>query len=364
MKKWLSAATVLFAALVNHTGAAQEARVRSAVEVAMPVQVDSNSPAFWRDGRLCWFGSHGRPVLSGGADQFGPWETSEVDFQSPNAIPHWMESVWVDSDGTIWGWYHAEPIGLFTNPNLTAPNIGAVVSFDGGKTIFDLGVILETGYQLDGTAQNGYFGGGHGDCSVVLDREKKFFYFFFDNYSGPDAAQGVVVARMAFEDRFNPVGKVFKYSNGEWDQPGLGGRVTPIHPVKTPWQSSTPDALWGPSVHWNTYLKCHVMLLNRAQGSPGWAQEGVYVSFSYDISRPEAWSEPIKILDRAEFPGWYFFYPQVMGLDAGGTDTRAGRTARLYVGGVSRWEIEFVPPGSAGDKIITPVPEPSGAATR
>ena len=57
---------------------AQEVRVRPAPRVEMPQQVDSNSPAFWRDGRLFWFGSHGRPWLSEGPSQFGPWVTREV----------------------------------------------------------------------------------------------------------------------------------------------------------------------------------------------------------------------------------------------------------------------------------------------
>ncbi len=74
--------------------AAQEARVRVVDTVVMPTGVDSNSPAFWRDGRLFWFGSHGRPQLSEAGDQFGPWETREISLQTANAWPHWLESVW------------------------------------------------------------------------------------------------------------------------------------------------------------------------------------------------------------------------------------------------------------------------------
>ena len=327
--------------------AAQEARVRSAPKVSMPTPVDSNSPAFWRDGRLFWFGSHGRPLLSEGANQFGPWETREVRLETANAFPHWMESVWPEENGVLWGWYHSEPIDLVPNSTLTAPKIGAVVSFDGGNTLRDLGMVLESGDPLDPLAQNGYFAGGHGDFSVLLDRERTYFYFFFDNYGGPASRQGVCLARMAYADRFNPDGKVWKYFNGSWQEAGRGGRVTPVFPVRKSWQSRDPDAFWGPAVHWNTHLNCYVMLLNRAQGEPGWSQEGVYVSFCYDLSRPESWSAPQKILDKSQFSGWYFFYPQVMGLGAGDTDRRAGQTARLYVGGISKWEIDFIAPPSA-----------------
>ncbi len=325
----------------------QEAVVRPASRVSMPTAIDSNSPAFWRDGKLHWFGSHGGPSLSVGPDQFGPWETREVGLETSNAYPHWLESVWPEENGVLWGWYHGEPLNLIPDSTLTAPKIGAVISLDGGSTLIDLGVVLESGDPLDPEAGNGYFAGGHGDFTVTLDRDRSYFYFLFDNYGGPESTQGVCIARMAFADRFNPVGKVWKYYNGTWQEPGIGGRVTPIFRVRRPWQALAPDALWGPSVHWNTHLNCFVMLLNRAAGEPGWAQEGVYVSYSTELGRPESWSEPRKILDKSQFPGWYFFYPQVMGLEAGGTDRRAGQIARLYVGGISKWEIEFIAPPSA-----------------
>ena len=339
---------VLFIVAALRGGAcAQEATVRPAVRVDMPQPVDSNSPAFWRDGRLFWFGSHGGPSLYEGPSQFGPWTSRETWIETTEACPHWIESVWPAEDGVLWAWYHAEPVGLLPGSTLTAPKVGAVVSFDGGATLNDLGAVLESGDPLDPQARNGYFAGGHGDFSVILDRDRRYFYFFFDNYGGATSTQGVCLARMAFADRGNPAGKVWKYFNGSWQEAGLGGRVTPIFPVKKSWAAPDPDAWWGPSVHWNTYLNCYVMLLNHAAGEPGWGQEGVYVSYCYDLSRPETWTAPRRILDKSQFSGWYYFYPQVMGLEADGTDRRAGRIARLYVNGVSKWEIEFVAPPAA-----------------
>lgn len=357
MHRWI-AVLALVLPLFPGPLAGQEARIRPASEVAMPRPVDSNSPAFWRDGRLHWFGSHGRPWLSEAKDQFGPWTTREINFAPKNAWPHWLEAVWQEDNGVLWGWYHCEPLGLVEGTTLTAPKIGAVVSYDGGQTLHDLGLVLESGDPLDASSKNGYFAGGHGDFSVILDRQRKYFYFLFDNYGGDVATQGVVVARMAYEDRFNPVGRVWKYHRGAWEEPGRGGRVTPILPVRRGWNLPDPDAFWGPSVHFNTHLNGYVMLLNRAAGEPGWSQEGVYVSFAADLSRPEAWTEPVRILDKSQFPGWYFFYPQVMGLEPGGTDTQAGATARLYVGGVSRWEIDFIPRPAAP---VAPVVELSPA---
>jgi hypothetical protein len=53
----------------------------------------------------------------------------------------------------------------------------------------------------------------------------------------------------------------------------------------------------------------------------------------------------VKILDAAQLKKskWY---PQVVGIDAARqeTDKRAGRVARLFVAGISDWEILFVRP--------------------
>jgi hypothetical protein len=50
-----------------------------------------------------------------------------------------------------------------------------------------------------------------------------------------------------------------------------------------------------------------------------------------------------------ESPGNDRWYPQVMGVDKARreTDKLAGRAARLFVRGQSRWEIEFLKPGEA-----------------
>jgi hypothetical protein len=95
------------------------------------------------------------------------------------------------------------------------------------------------------------------------------------------------------------------------------------------------------------------MLVNRAQGDPGWSQEGVYVSFATD---PVRWSAPKRILDREDIPGWSSFYPQVMGLGPGGTDSEAGRVARFYLKGLSNFEIQFFREGETAPDASRPVP--------
>jgi len=178
---------------------------------------------------------------------------------------------------------------------------------------------------------------------VIPDREGKYFYFLFDNYGGSSETQGMVMARMAMEDRANPVGAVYKYYNGEWTEPGLGGRVTPIFPVVVPWGESNTNAYWGPAVHWNTFLNQYVVLLNHACCKTNWPQEGIYITFNADLSNPWGWSDPYKILDSKAIGFAPGYYPQVFGTGPGESDTLAGETARLFVKGVSKWEIVFAP---------------------
>lgn len=320
--------------------------IRSAPAARMPALVDSNSPAYWREGQYNLIDSSGISLLTTGPGQlqltFGLMQEVAVDFL--DHFPMWIESVWQDGDGTLYAWYHHEPAGVCgPNSSLTAPQIGALISYDGGISFTDLGIVLSSGDPIDCSAKNGFFAGGNGDFSVIFDRDRQYFYFLFDNYGGALSGQGVAIARMAFEDRANPVGAVWKYRLGDWTEPGLGGRLTPVFPAVVAWQQSNANSFWGPSIHWNTYLESYVVLLNHACCAPRWPQEGIYVSFNPDLSNPAAWTEPHRILrdrDIGFAPG---YYPQVLGLAAGETDTLAGQTARLWIKGVSQWELVFSP---------------------
>ena len=318
------------------SGFAQKVWVRNVPEMAMPSQVDSNSPAFWRNGELYLFNSTGNgPILSKGADQFSLGTAQQASISRQRPWPAWIEAVWVDDTGAILAWYHQEHENLCGAQRPAQPHIGAAISYDEGRTFFDYGVVLSSPVAPDCSSRNGYFSGGHGDFSVVLDRESKYFYFIFGNYGGPAETQGVAIARMAYEDRFHPVNSVRKYSGGSWDEPGAGGQVSPILPATVSWQAEDTDSFWGPAIHWNKYLRTFVMLLNRSCCSSGFPQRGIYISYNQDLSNPDGWTKPRRILSDA---GWY---PQVLGVKPGETDTVAGRVARLYIYGRSRWELVF-----------------------
>lgn len=316
--------------------------------------VDCNSPAHWDGDTLFMFYSLGHPYRSSGPSLAALSRPSvrtvydnEVEWREVKRQgERWIEATWKAPDGRLYMWYHNEPHPVCGKPSLTAPRIGTMVSTDNGLHWKDLGLILEAPADaLNCDTVNTYFAGGNGDFSVIPDRRADYLYFFISTYNKDVAEQGVAVARMRITERDEPRGKVFKWHKGQWNEPGLGGHVTPIVPVTADWHRSRVDAFWGPSIHWNTYLNQWVILLNRAIDKD-WGQEGIYVSFNPDLARPEGWSRPLRVMDAAslEKSKWY---PQVLGIDAARreTDKLAGRVARLFVAGLSKWEIVFLKPG-------------------
>jgi hypothetical protein len=256
-------------------------------------------------------------------------------------FPMWIESVWQDGPA-LYGWYHHERIGVCPNSNLTVPEIGALVSYDDGNSFQDLGIVLSAGDHPDCTALNGYFAGGHGDFSVIRDRESEYLYFLFGAYGGETPGQGIGIARMLAANARTPVGAVWKYYQGAWSQPGIGGQATPIFPATVSWRDADTDSFWGPSVHWNTYLRQYVVMMNRACCWPDWPQEGVYITTNADLNNPEGWTPPKKILEHGDW------YPWVMGTGRGETSSEAGQRIRLFVRQTSEWEILFRKDEEAG----------------
>jgi hypothetical protein len=335
---------ILLAISLTVVGAAQTAVVVPASMTSMPAPiVDGNSPGVWVDGELRVFTSTGQPMLMSGPSILELSFTDLPIVTPADHYPLWIEAVWRDDDGTIYGWYHHERGGL-CGGKLAAPEIGALVSTDGGQTFLDLGIVIASGDPINCGAQNGFFAGGHGDFSVILDQDRRYFYFLFGNYGGPAANQGVAIARMAFEDRVQPVGAVYKFANGEWTEPGVGGAVSPILRARVAWDRSNTDSFWGPAIHCNTAIERYVVLLNHACCKPNWPQEGIYVMFGQDLSDPGTWTTPTKILDASQIGFAPGYYPEVFGLGMGETDSIAGQLPRLFIKGVSRWQILFAPP--------------------
>jgi hypothetical protein len=305
--------------------------------------VDSNSPAEWdSSGNLFVFTSSQWPYRSRGANLSelqAPASPVTIEARGNVTGGIWIEATYRADDGALYGWYHNEPPNVCGNSRLTAPRIGAMISRDDGKTWQNLGIVLEAPVgSVNCSTRNYYFAGGNGDFSVILDQTGQYFYFFISTYHRQVSEQGVAIARMRFEDRDQPVGRVQKWHDGGWNEPGIDGRITTTFPALIDWHRSTANAFWGPSVHYNTHLETYVMLLNRAMDS-NWSQEGIYISFNNDPGDVSGWSAPQKLPINQQV-GWY---PQVIGIGGGETDKTAGHVARLFISGRSSLEIVFHP---------------------
>jgi hypothetical protein len=318
-----------------------------APRLSFPAEADSNSPAFWRTRAgvttLNVLNSTGAPVLSSGNDLHAMARLGNATIN--RAVPGgwWMEAVVPDFRQVLYGYYHNEQPDVCARDARSAPRIGAAKSFDGGRSWIDLGFILEApAGSTECQSANRYFVGGVGDCSAILDAERQWLYIFFSAYPRDVEQQGVGVARLRWSDRDAPAGRVSVWDDGVWryPQPADAGALaydaaTPIFRAVRSWHTKNVDAFWGASVHWNTFLKAYVMLLNRARDAE-FAQEGIYVASSPSLNDPAKWSPPQRIISGGHW------YPQVIGLEAeSGTDKLAGERARLFVRGTSIHEIVF-----------------------
>jgi hypothetical protein len=343
---------------------------------------DSNSPAHWSNGELYVFTSVGWPRQSVGSrleslDGGYPVRIRGTHESDSAGSMRWLEATYLAQDGTLYGWYHEEPTGACTSDGplevdlqqprlplvgevigqpavqgparqpgapsilLTVPRIGALVSSDNGENWRDLGIVLEgpEGAVYCGTG-NTYFAGGVGDFSVLADRDERYLYFLYTAFGPELTEQGIGVARIARTDLERPVDRVWRWHDGAWHEPGIGGRGTMVYPATVDWHRGEANAFWGPTVHWNTYLERFVVLLNRA-GNGEWVQEGAYVAYADRLDDPANWTVPQRIRSGGEW------YAQLIGTDATReeTDKLIGRRARYFERGVSRHEAVFHRPG-------------------
>ena len=322
--------------------------------------VDSNSPVHWDGNTVYLFNSYAHPYRLSGPDlmHLGNRQLARFNGLDDN-LDIWIEATYKDPDGTLYGAYHYEPDTVcFSNGHLpTAPRIGWIMSKDNGKTWKDLGFIIQASpCAINCKTASPWDAGGTGDFVFNLDREKKYFYFYGTSYDPRFEEQGVWAARMAYDDRNDPSGKVMKWYKGGWNEPGLDGHVTPALPAQRDYTHEDAEMFWGPSVHWNSYLEMYVMVLNHAIDTR-LKGDGIYISFNRHLSDPDGWSKPRMILDRAQIHqatrggsasvnalsnGWY---PEIIGMEKGQSDKLCGRTGRLFVAGMSRFKITFVKPG-------------------
>ena len=177
--------------------------------------------------------------------------------------------------------------------------IGIMKSKNAGKSWENKGIFIEDDQprlilRPHNTAAN--FAGGVGDPSAVASGN--YLYLFYGEYGYPGeydslhynpfkehGGQCVSVARITLDDLDSPQGKAKRWDGSGFNAPydGIGKPVAALQiPASAgggPTSSPSGKYYWGPSVSWNTYLQCWVMLVAKAEG-PTWKGSSIYISFN------------------------------------------------------------------------------------
>ncbi|HOI30244.1 MAG TPA: T9SS type A sorting domain-containing protein [Melioribacteraceae bacterium] len=220
--------------------------------------------------------------------------------------------------------YHAEnhPCN-FPNPFMAA--IGLARSTDGGITWQRRGQVLSTAAPKPANCNFQIW--GVGNPTVFKSKDGNYLYMMFTEWlrgnpvSRPDL---IYLARAAVSSDGEP-GSWFKYSNGSFSQPGLGGLGTPV--INQP----PPDGLTSvyaalPAVSYNTAIDQFIVVFQ--------SRNGIHISTS---SNGISWDTPRLIWNERDFylssiqgqPG--VAYPSLISLDHPSQMT-TGSQGYLYFG--------------------------------
>lgn len=234
--------------------------------------------------------------------------------------------------------------------------IGIMKSANGGHSWENKGLFLEELQPrmiLKPHNTSETFAGGVGDPSAVASGDYLYLFYGEYGYRGTyDAAaysahkewsgQCISVARIKLSDLDNPQGKAKRWNgkdfNGPWN--GVGAPIASLQiprPVGGPASSPKGQFHWGPSVSWNEYLNCWVMLMGKVEG-PSWKGGSIYISFNQnkDLGRgnnAQQWSKPQLLLEK---PGHIIWYPSLQPLNTAEdiqrkrTCLKLGKEARLF----------------------------------
>jgi len=323
------------------------------------------------------------------------FSTPEKGFTEPKLPPNvppgkaglhgavWFESVYQDvrdhSGKTLFALYHNEnyPETLPYDPltgkgykkdkwpqGLKGPSspsavcrIGIMKSTDGGHSWINKGIFIEDEQprlilRPNNTAAN--FAGGTGDPSAVASG--KYLYLFYGEYGYPGTyneatykpadewkGQCISIARIPLADLDSPAGKGKRWGGHAFTVP-YNGVSKPVASIQIPLakgggpaSSPTGKYYWGPSVSWNTYLSCWVMLMAKAEG-PSWKGSSIYISFNKNRdlgagNNSQQWTTPQLLLDK---PGHTIWYPSLQPLNSDAnklnkySSLKLGRNARLF----------------------------------
>jgi hypothetical protein len=230
-------------------------------------------------------------------------------------------------------------------------------STDGGRSWANKGLFIEDlqpRMVLKPHNNSLTFAGGVGDPSAVASGDH--LYLFYGEYSYPGkynsagynptkewSGQCISVARIPLSDLDNPQGKAKRWNGQSFSAP-YNGVGKPIASLQIPRSKGGGPASvknekfhWGPSVSWNTYLNCWVMLMGKVEGTK-WRGGSIYISYNTNKDlghkdNSQQWTKPELLVDK---PGHVVWYPSLQPMNTPEdiknkhTCLRLGKKARLF----------------------------------
>lgn len=255
--------------------------------------------------------AHGpdNPISTHGNLMYFPFNvTSAYDFQTGQLInPHvigpgpsydacgaWLLSEF-EAGGIVKGFYHAEHECDYSVPE-THKSIAYAESYDGGLTFQGLGQIIRTPDHITDTLYN-----DEGDGHVVRNGDYYYLYFL--------KRVDICVAR----SQSGLPGTWYKWHEGEWDEPGLGGESSPIAGINVTW------------VSWNERLG---LWLGFHQRPDGWGLSVSEDGLNWSRIDRTLFVSSFQWLNRQDDPLPLIYYFSIIGLN--GDDETGGGLFWIY----------------------------------
>jgi hypothetical protein len=230
----------------------------------------------------------------------------------------WLMSVFRQTGNALIGFYHAEDQEFDADPTsrFTAwKSIALCTSSDNGITWTKRGQIISSSSPKPSEPA----WGGNGDHCVVWDSvQARWVCFYQEHY---------LMMAVSHDPDARP-GSWYKYHNGGFTENGLGGKNSPI-----PSLMNHPGG--NSSVHYNTHLKCWIMVWHTWEGQSQ-SPKSVWLSASHDLM---TWASPQPLV--AAGPDEKAWYPTIIGE----SDVQAGRDAWLlyaYWPDYTDWQRQFI----------------------
>ncbi len=175
-------------------------------------------------------------------------------------------------------------------------SIGVAESDDDAKTWVKKGQIVRSEKPKEWAFDPHQGGRGIGLAGGVADKNGKQFYIYYTNLSTPQGgtAGQIAVARCTLDKGPPLPGTWKKYYQGDFTEPGLGGKETPVIDV---YSSGHAGARYGRAIYSNSLGK-YVMVYNVTQGTE-WEEDvapqnsGIYIATSDDLI---TWSRRVKLV--------------------------------------------------------------------